>query len=179
MNIIKVKDKEFALSIPHSEIVEIIKSISDKLNEDMADKNPIFLGVLNGVFMYAAELIQHINFPCEISFVKLASYSGTSTTNKITELIGLPEKLKNRNIIIIEDIIDSGTTMQYLLQKLKDFGVKDIKIAAFLFKPNAFKGDFKIDYIGKCIPNNFIVGFGFDYDGYGRNTEDIYSLIES
>lgn len=178
MKTIKIKDKTFAISMPHSEIVSIIKGIADQLNVDMKDKNPVFLGVLNGVFMYAAELMQHINFPCEISFIKLASYDGTSSSHNVTELIGLSEKLKGRNIIIIEDIIDSGFTMQYLLKKLEDFGVADVKIAAFLFKPDAFKGNYKIDYIGKSIPNDFIVGFGFDYDGYGRNTPDIYSLVK-
>lgn len=178
MKTIKVKDKTFAISMPHAEIVEIIKNVADRLNKDMSEKNPIFLGILNGVFMYAAELMKHITFPCEISFVKLASYQGTSSSNQVTELIGLSEKLKGRNIIIIEDIIDTGVTMQYLLKKLNDFGVADVKIAAFLFKPGAFKGDYKIDYIGKSIPNDFIIGFGFDYDGYGRNSADIYSLIE-
>lgn len=175
---IKIKDKTFSKYISHPEIVEIIKKIADQLNDDMKDKNPIFLGVLNGVFMYAAELMQHINFPCEISFIKLASYSGTSSSQQVTELIGLSESLKGRNVIIIEDIIDSGFTMRFLLKKLKDFGVTDVKIAAFLFKPDAFKENYKIDYIGKSIPNDFIVGFGFDYDGYGRNTPDIYSLVK-
>lgn len=178
MNTIKIKDKTFAVSMNHSEVVNVIKGIADRLNADMKDKNPVFLGVLNGVFMYAAELMKNINFPCEISFIKLSSYQGTSTTNQVTELIGLSEKLKGRNIIIIEDIIDSGVTMQYLLEKLQNFGVADVKIAAFLFKPDAFKGNYKIDYIGKSIPNDFIVGFGFDYDGYGRNSADIYSLVK-
>lgn len=178
MNNIKIKDKTFELCLNHSEIVTIIKNIAEKINKDFNDKDPIFLGVLNGVFMYAGELMKHIDFPCQVSFIKLASYSGMQSTNKIVELIGLTEDLKGRNIIILEDIIDTGITIQHLLAQLNDLGVNDIKIATFLFKPNAFKGNYKIDYVGKEIPNDFIVGYGFDYDGYGRNTKDIYKLSE-
>lgn len=178
MNKISIKDKTFEICITHSEIIEIIKKIANRLNNDFKDKNPIFLGVLNGVFMYAGELMKHIDFPCEVSFVKLSSYSGIQSSNKIIELIGLSEELKGRNIVIMEDVIDTGMTIQYLLQQLKDFGVNDVKIATFLYKPNAFKSNYKIDYVGKEIPNDFIVGYGFDYDGYGRNTKDIYKLVE-
>lgn len=178
MKIIKIKDKKFVRFISHSEIQKIIKNIAEQLNHDYEGKNPIFLGVLNGVFMYAAELMQNITVDCQIQFIKLSSYQGTTSTNNIVELIGLDESLKGRNIIVIEDIIDSGLTMQFLLEKLHNFGIQDVKIATFLFKPDAFRGTYKIDYIGKSIPNDFIVGYGFDYDGYGRNTPDIYKIVE-
>jgi hypoxanthine phosphoribosyltransferase len=177
MQTIQVKDKEFRLSITADEINAAVESLASKLNHDLKDKNPLFLVVLNGAFIFAADLYRKITIESEISFVKLASYSGTSTTSEVKELIGLNEKLKGRNIVILEDIIDTGTTIQYLMNKLQYLGVADVKLVALLFKPSAFRESFRIDYLGIEIPNEFIVGYGLDYDGYGRNYADIYKII--
>lgn len=177
MNTIKVKDKEFKLSITADQISEAIDSLAQKLNTDLAGKNPLFLVVLNGAFIFAADLYRKITIESEISFVKLASYSGTSSTSDVKELIGLNEKLKGRYVVILEDIIDTGTTMQYLMNKLRYLGVEDVKLVALLFKPSAFRESFRIDYLGLEIPNEFIVGYGLDYDGLGRNYADIYKIV--
>jgi len=177
MRTIRVKDKEFKLSIPASVISKAVDELASRLNQDLAGKNPLFLVVLNGAFMFAADLYRKITIESEISFVKLASYSGTSSTSDVKELIGLNEKLKGRYVVILEDIIDTGTTMQYLINKLHYIGVEDVKLVALLFKPNAFRESFRIDYLGIEIPNEFIVGYGLDYDGFGRNYADIYRIV--
>ena len=177
MKTIKVKDKDFKLSISADQINETVERLAAEINRDLKDKNPLFLVVLNGAFIFAADLYRRITIESEISFVKLASYSGTSSTSDVKELIGLNEKLKGRNVVILEDIIDSGTTIQYLMSKLLYLGVKDVKLVALLFKPNAFRESFRIDYLGLEIPNDFIVGYGLDYDGFGRNYPDIYKII--
>jgi hypoxanthine phosphoribosyltransferase len=177
MKTIKVKDKEFKLSIPAEVINEAVERIAFQLNRDLQGKNPIFLVVLNGAFIFAADLYRKIEIESEISFVKLASYSGTETTSDVKELIGLNEKLRRRTVVILEDIIDTGTTMQYLVNKLKYLGVSEVLLVALLFKPFAFREDFRIDYLGIEIPNDFIVGYGLDYDGFGRNYADIYKIV--
>jgi hypoxanthine phosphoribosyltransferase len=177
MEKIKVKDKEFKISIPANEINIAIESIAERINIDLAGKNPLFLVVLNGAFIFAADLYRKITIESEISFVKLASYSGTSSTSDVKELIGLNERLRGRTVVILEDIIDTGTTMQYLMNKLEYLGVEKVYLAALLFKPNAFRESFRIDYLGLEIPNEFIVGYGLDYDGFGRNFQDIYKIV--
>ena len=177
MKIIKVKDKEFKLSITADEINNAVENLARQLNHDLKDKNPLFLVVLNGAFIFAADLYRKITIDSEISFVKLASYSGTSSTSDVKELIGLNEKLKGRTVVILEDIIDTGTTMQYLMNKLLYLGVAEVKLAALLFKPSAFRESYNIDYLGLEIPNEFIVGYGLDYDGFGRNYADIYKIV--
>jgi len=177
MKTITVKDKEFKLSISAGQINEAVERIAGELNRDLKDKNPLFLVVLNGAFVFAADLYRKITVESEISFVKLASYSGTASTSEVKELIGLNEKLKGRTIVIIEDIIDTGTTMQYLINKLKYIGAAEVILVALLFKPSAFRESFRIDYLGLEIPNDFIVGYGLDYDGFGRNSADIYKII--
>lgn len=177
MNTIKVKDKEFKLAIRADEIDKAVERIASQINIDLKGKNPIFLVVLNGAFIFAADLYRKIEIECEISFVKLASYSGTETTSDVLELIGLNEKLRGRTVVILEDIVDSGTTMNYLINKLRDLGVAEVLLVALLFKPFAFREDFRIDYLGIEIPNDFIVGYGLDYDGFGRNYADIYKIV--
>jgi hypoxanthine phosphoribosyltransferase len=178
MQKIKVKDKEFKLSITAGEINASVSRLAEELNRDLKEKNPLFLVVLNGAFIFAADLYRKITVDSEISFVKLASYSGTSSTSEVKELIGLNEKIKGRNVVILEDIIDTGTTMQYLINKLKYIGAAEVTLVSLLFKPSAFRENFRIDYLGMEIPNDFIVGYGLDYDGYGRNYEDIYKIME-
>jgi hypoxanthine phosphoribosyltransferase len=177
MKTIHVKDKEFKLFIRAEEIGVAVDNLADRLNNDLKDKNPVFLVVLNGAFIFAADLYRKISIRSEISFVKLASYSGTSSTSDVKELIGLNEKLRGRTVVIIEDIIDTGTTMQYLINKLHYQGVAEVVLVALLFKPSAFRESFRIDYLGMEIPNDFIVGYGLDYDGYGRNYADIYKIV--
>jgi hypoxanthine phosphoribosyltransferase len=178
MKRIRVKDKDFEVFIPEEKIEEAISRIAGSINEEMIGQDPVFLVVLNGAFMFAADLFKKLNMPCEISFVKLASYSGTSTSATVRELIGLNSSLKGRQVVIVEDIIDTGITMDHLIGKLVALGVADIRIAALFFKPQAFRRDFRIDYIGLEIPNDFIVGYGLDYDGYGRNYAEIYKITE-
>lgn len=176
MQTILVKDKKFKLTISAEEISAVIDNLARQLNRDLKDKDPLFLVVLNGAFIFAADLYRKIEIPSEISFVKLASYSGTSSTSNVKELIGLNERLKGRTVVILEDIIDTGTTMQYLINKLLYLGVAEVKMVALLFKPSAFRESFRIDYLGMEIPNEFIVGYGLDYDGFGRNYADIYKI---
>jgi len=177
MKTINVKGKEFKLSITAGEINAAVENIAARLNQDLQGKNPLFLVVLNGAFIFAADLYRKIDIPGEISFVKLASYSGTSSTSEVKELIGLNEKLQGRTVVIVEDIIDTGTTVQYLMNKLMYLGVSEVLLAVLLFKPSAFRESFRIDYLGLEIPNDFIVGYGLDYDGFGRNYADIYKIV--
>ena len=175
---INVRDKEFSPFISYDEIESVIINIACRINDDMKSKDPVFLVILNGAFMFAADLFKHINIDCEISFVKLASYTGTQSSEKVKELIGLGEDIKGRTIVIVEDIIDTGITMASMLEQLWAKKVKEIRIATLLFKPDAFVKEFDIDYIGMKIPNDFIVGFGLDYNGHGRNYSDIYKIVE-
>lgn len=172
----QIKDKEFDLFISASQIQERILTVASKINEDYADTQPLFICVLNGAFMFASDLIKKMDFFPEISFVKVSSYSGLHTTGAVKNLIGLNEDIKGRDIILIEDIIDSGLTMKYLFEELNDRHAKSIRLATLLFKPDAFKGNYPVDYIGFEIPNEFVVGYGMDYDGFGRNLPDIYHL---
>ncbi len=178
MKRIKLLDREFKLSIPFSEIDGAITKIADKMNTELADQNPLLVCVLNGSFMFAADLMKKLDFPCQISFVKLASYRGTETTGNVKEIIGLTENIEGPTIVILEDIIDTGITIDKILADLSEFKPKALKVATMLFKPEACKGDFKVDYVGIEIPNDFIVGYGLDYDGYGRNLPDIYTVVE-
>ena len=178
MEIIKVLDKEFKLYIKQEEIETVIKDIANQINVEYKDKNPLFLVMLNGAFMFASQLFKELTIDCETSFVKYASYDGTQSTCEVKELIGLNSSLEGRDVIIIEDIIDSGFTMKCLIQKLEAMKVSSVKIATMLFKPNAFKFDYKIDYIGMNIGNEFIVGYGLDYNQHGRNYGSIYKVVE-
>jgi len=171
---IKILDKEFELFIPNTTILEAVNRVAADINKDLSGKNPIFLCVLNGSFMFAADLLKKINFQCEVSFVKLNSYRGTASTGQIKKLIGLNEALKGRTVVIVEDIVDSGHTISKLNEELIALEVEDIIITTFLLKPNAYSGALPISYAGIEIPDEFVVGYGLDYDGYGRNLEDLY-----
>lgn len=176
MESVKVRDKEFDLFIPEAEILKAISTIAEQMNKDLEGKDPLFVCVLNGSFMFAGELMKRVTIPSEISFVRMASYQGTQSTGKIKEIYGLEEDVKGRTLVIIEDIVDTGHTMSLILDQLAADEPKEIKIATLLFKPKALKTDVKIDYVALEIPNDFIVGFGLDYDGYGRNLPDIYKI---
>ena len=178
MSVIRVKDKTFKTFIPEREILERIKVVADKINQDMADKNPLFLAVLNGSFMFAADLMRMITVPCEISFVKLASYEGTSSTGNVQDLIGVNVPLEGRTVIVLEDIIETGNTLGHLVRTLKGRQAADVRICSLLLKPERLKVPLKVDYVVKEIPNDFIVGYGLDYDQQGRNLRDIYTIVE-
>ena len=178
MNAIQVLDKNFVPFISKTEIEERIKVIANELNEDYKDKNPLFIVVLNGAFMFASDLFKELTIEAEICFIKLASYKGTKSTGNVITSIGLDEPLKNRHVIIVEDIVDTGNTIEELKAILKQHKVKHFKIATLFLKPEAYKKDIKLDYVGIRIPNKFIVGYGLDYDGLGRNLKDVYQLSE-
>ena len=178
MDDVKVHDKTFEIFLKNQEIQKAIDKMAKIIAADVKDKQPLFLVVLNGAFIFAADLMRRFDFDCEVSFVKLSSYVGTKTTSVVREIIGLDEVLHNRTVIIVEDIIDTGITMASTIPKLLKLEAKEVKLATLLFKPNAFQKDFPIDYIGMEIPNDFIVGYGLDYDGFGRNLPDIYKLKE-
>jgi hypoxanthine phosphoribosyltransferase len=178
MSTIKIHDKTFRISYTEKEILERVKVVADRLNKDMAGKKPLFLAVLNGSFIFAADLLRMIDIPCEISFVKLASYQGTMSTGKIKEVIGINEDLTGRTIVIVEDIVESGLTMKRMLESLGTRNPASIHICTLLLKPEKLKVDLNIEYAAMEIPNDFIVGYGLDYDQEGRNLRDIYTLVE-
>lgn len=178
MSVVQILDKNFKTSIPASEIKERVKAVAERINNDLKDKNPLFLAVLNGSFIFAADLMREITIPCEISFVKLASYQGTTSTGKITEVIGINEELSGRCIVIVEDIVDTGLTMKRMLETLGTRSPAEIHICTLLVKPDKLQVDLNIEYAAMKIPNDFIVGYGLDYNQQGRNLPDIYTVVE-
>ncbi|WP_439181748.1 hypoxanthine phosphoribosyltransferase [Carboxylicivirga taeanensis] len=178
MNRVKILDKEFELSIPEEKLLQAVGQVAEQMNEELKGKNPLMVCVLNGSFMFASDLMKRLDFPCEISFVKLSSYSGTGSTGEVKELIGLNENIAGRTIVLLEDIVDTGLTIINTVNQVKQMGPEDVKVATMLFKPDACKQDVTLDYVGMEIPNDFIVGYGLDYDGYGRNLKDIYTVVE-
>ena len=177
MKEVSVLDKSFKELISEKELSDRIKVLAEKINKDFAGKEVVFLGILNGAFLFAADLFKHINLKAKISFVKLASYEGTKSSGTIKELIGWNEDIKSKYIIIIEDIVDTGNTLERIVDELVIRKAAGIKIATLLFKPEAYTKDIPLDYVGFEIPNEFVIGFGLDYDGYGRNFPSIYTLI--
>lgn len=175
---IKVKDKEFRVFIKAEDIDVAVSRVAASINSDLKGRVPLFLVVLNGAFMFASDLMKKIKVENNISFVKLSSYTGTRSTQVINELIGINEIVKGRTVVIVEDIIDTGFTMRRMLDILHEQEAADVRIATLVYKPNAFQSDYKIDYIGLEIPNDFIVGYGLDYDGFARNLPDIYKIVE-
>lgn len=178
MDVIQIKDKKFTVSIREQEILKEVSRVADEINRDLAGKNPLFISVLNGSFMFTSDLLKKITIPCEVSFVKLASYQGISSTGVIKEVFGINEDLTGRTVVIVEDIIDTGLTMQRLLETLGTRNPQEIRIASLLVKPEKLKVKLDIDYVAMNIPNDFIVGYGLDYDGEGRNYPDIYTVME-
>ena len=168
MDTIQIKDKQFTVSIKEQDIQKEVIRVANEINRDLAGKNPLFLSVLNGSFMFTAD----------ISFVKLASYQGVTSTGVIKEVIGLNEDIAGRTVVIVEDIVDTGLTMQRLLDTLGTRNPQEIHIASLLVKPEKLKVDLNIEYVAMEIPNDFIVGYGLDYDGFGRNYPDIYTVVD-
>lgn len=173
-----IKDKEFRLLLSGEELLAHIKRLARQISDDYEGKTPLILPVLNGAFMFAADLIKHITVPCEVSFIKLASYYGMESSGEVEEILGLNKTIQDRHVIVLEDIIDSGLTMASVLRSLKVYNPSSVELATMLFKPDAFKGKFDIKYIGTAIPNRFVVGYGLDYDELGRNLPDLYELNE-
>ncbi len=178
MSIIRLHDKEFKPHILQSEIDVAISRVAANLNSDYKGKKPFFVGVLNGSFLFVADLLRKIELECEVSFVKLTSYEGTTTTGQVKELVGLNENIEGREVILLEDIVDTGITLESLYQSLEGLGASSIKVATLLFKPNAYTKSYPIDYAALEVGNEFLVGYGLDYDGLGRNLKDIYIITE-
>lgn len=176
MKSIKVHDKWFKPYLTAAQIEEKVRKVAERMNEELKDKNPLFLAVLNGAYIFAADLTRMLNFPMEISFVKLASYQGTMSTGKVKEIIGINENLAGRTVVVVEDIIDTGRSMKQMLESLGTRNPAEIKICTLLFKPGKLQEDIKIDYCAMEIPNDFILGYGLDYDQHGRNLRDIYVI---
>ncbi len=174
----KILDKTFKISIQAEEIQKKVKKLAEQLNEELKGKDVLFIGILNGAFMFAADLYRHIEVESQITFLKLASYQGDSSTGKVKRLIGLNQDIKDKTVIVLEDIVDTGITMDSIIKQLKGYEPAEIRFATLLFKPEAYKKEFSIDY--KCfeIPNDFIIGYGLDYNGYGRNLASIYTVVE-
>jgi hypoxanthine phosphoribosyltransferase len=175
---IQLHNKAFTPFISAQEIDFALTNIAKQIEDDFANEVPVFIGVLNGSFMVVSDLLKKYNSPCEVSFIKLASYEGTQTTNEVKQLIGLNQNLEGRTVIVVEDIVDTGSTLEELKELFKKQNVKHFKIATLFLKPEAYKKDIKLDYVGIRIPNKFIVGYGLDYDGLGRNLSEVYQVID-
>jgi hypoxanthine phosphoribosyltransferase len=174
--VIQLHDKQFVPFISAAEIDKAVAKMAVQVMDDMKDETPVFVGVLNGAFMVVSDFLKHYSKPCEVTFVKLSSYEGTSSTHDVKQLLGINQNLEGRTVVIIEDIVDTGTTVVELKKMFADKKVKELKIATLFFKPEAYTKDIAIDYTGFEIPNKFIVGYGLDYDGLGRNLPEIYQL---
>ena len=173
METLQIKDKKFAVSIPESEILKQVKRVAGEINRDLAGTEPVFLAILNGSFIFAADLMREIRLAAQIS-----SYVGTSSTGSVCEMIGLNADIAGRDVVVVEDIVDSGLTMKYVTEMLAKYNPRSISICTLLLKPGNLKVDLDIPYKCFSIPNDFILGYGLDYDGYGRNTRDIYTVVE-
>ena len=174
----RCKNTKNMLTNSRAEIKSRVKALAEQISKDMAGKTPLFLGVLNGSFIFAADLMREMTIPCEISFVKLASYQGTTSTGKIHEVLGINEDLTNRVVIIVEDIVESGQTMKRMIESLGTRNPASVHICSLFFKPDKLKEELKLDYVAFRIPDDFIVGYGLDYDQQGRELKDIYTIVE-
>jgi hypoxanthine phosphoribosyltransferase len=178
MKEIRILDKTFKEYLTEEAIQNRIEELANQINNELAGKEVVFVGILNGAFLFAADLFRRINFPARISFVKLASYQGTSSSGTIKELIGWNEDINNKTIVVIEDIVDTGNTLERIVDELVIRKAAEVRISSLLYKPEAYTKKIPLDYIGFEIPNNFVVGYGLDYDGFGRNLPSVYTLIK-
>ncbi|MEZ4900459.1 MAG: hypoxanthine phosphoribosyltransferase [Spirosomataceae bacterium] len=174
-----IKDKQFVPFIDKKQLEKRIEEVGESIGKDYADKNPLFVVVLNGAFMFAAELLKNVNLACEVTFVRVSSYSKTASTGELTEILGLKESIHDRHVIIVEDIVDTGLTMNRLLFQLSTQRPASIQVATLLFKPTALKTPLSVKYVGFEIENRFVIGYGLDYDGYGRNLSEVFILADS
>ena len=177
MKKIQIFDKRFKLYLPYEDIQKAVDKVAEKINTDLKDVDtPIFLGVLTGSFMFLGDLMKRIEHPCDVVFIRLASYEGLNSTGNVKQVLGLTTPVKDRTVVVVEDIIDTGTTIMELDRILREAGAKEVKICSLLLKPGNYKGNIKIDYPALQIPNDFIVGYGLDYNQLGRQYKDIYVL---
>lgn len=175
---ISIKDKIFRPYITHTDIQVRVKDLADRLAHDFAEKDPLFIVVLTGAFMFASDLVKELNIGCEVAFTRLSSYKGMTSTGDVKQLLGITERIEGRHVVIVEDIIDTGKTLHSFLPELKEMGPASISVAALIVKPLAMKYPLDVNYYCFSISNEFIVGYGLDYDGHGRNLKDIYQVVE-
>lgn len=178
MESLKIHDKKFSETITAQKIQTAVEKIAAELNRDFKEREVVFIAVLNGSFMFASDLLKRIDLNCKISFVKVASYDGTVSKGVVNQLIGLNESIKNKAVVILEDIVDTGNTLHVILNYLQKLKPQEIKIASLLNKPDSYKYEYKLHYVGFYIPDKFVVGYGLDYNGFGRNLRSIYTIIE-
>ena len=178
MNTIKFRNKEFGPFISESEIKKTVSRMANEINRDLKDKDVVFIGILNGAFMFASDLFRKIKMDCQITFVKLASYTGDTSRGKVKQLIGLGEQIKGKTVVILEDIVDTGITLDTIIKQINGFEPEEILVVTLLFKPDAIKKAVDLDYVGIEIPNDFVIGYGLDFDGFGRNLPEIYKIIK-
>ncbi|MGM0650442.1 MAG: hypoxanthine phosphoribosyltransferase [Bacteroidota bacterium] len=176
MESVRILDKTFSIYLTESKINERVSQLAAQINKEYKQQEIVFVGILNGCFMFASDLFKQLEIDCKVSFLKIASYQGTQSTGKVQQLIGLNEDISNKTVIIIEDIIDTGITIDHIINQLNAYQPSEIKVASLLFKPEAYQKTMQPDYIGFEIPNKFIVGYGLDYNGYGRNLKHIYQI---
>ena len=174
---VTIKERTFGVFLSADQIDQAIQEIADRINVEFAGKSPVFISVLNGAFMFTADLLKKITIPCELSFVKLSSYSGTGSSGSVKHLVGLTEDISGRPVIILEDIVDTGLTMRAMLNQVQALSPSSVSIASLLVKPESLKEEITVDYVCFNIPDKFVVGYGLDLDGFGRNLADIYQLI--
>ncbi|SDD73085.1 hypoxanthine phosphoribosyltransferase [Algoriphagus faecimaris] len=172
-----IKGREFEVFIPEQKIIERVKELGLKITTDFNGSELVMIGILNGAFIFASDLCRQIDLPLSLSFVKIASYDGMNSTESVKKLIGLSEDLSGKHVILVEDIVDSGLSMNFLLDHFSSLNPASISIATLLFKPEAFRFNYPLHYVGFEIPNKFVLGYGLDYDGIGRNLSDIYQLV--
>ena len=178
MDKVKILDKDFKLFISEKQIQEAVEGIARRMNKELKGQKIFLIGILNGCFIFAADLVKHLDLDCRITFLKLASYQGTSSTGKVKRLIGLDEDIKDQVVVVLEDIVDTGITLDFIQKQLRGYEPAEIKLATLLYKPEACRKDVSLDYVGIEIPDDFVVGYGLDYNGYGRNLRQIYTVIE-
>ncbi len=179
MRTVRLHDKEFEPFIPEAELGGAIDAVAAEMKRKYDGKRPLFIGVLNGAFFFAAELVKRLEIECEITFVKVASYHGTKSSGTVSDLIGLNERLEGRHVVVLEDIVDTGNTVRHIVDALNEHHPASVSIAALLFKPDAYKKDIPIEYVAVRIPNDFVVGSGLDHDGLGRNLPGIYRITNN
>ncbi len=173
----KIKELEFKEFISAAEVDKKVKALAAQLNSDYKDKTPLFLPILNGSFIFASDLIKEISVSCKVSFVKISSYSGTQSTGQLKTLIGLEESLFNQDILIVEDIVDTGLTLQKIVEELRKLGTKSVEVVSLLRKKSAREKNIDVKYVGFEIEEEFVLGYGLDYDGFGRNSKEIYKVV--
>ena len=178
MSTIKIHDREFVKTIPAEEIALRVKGVAERINRDYAGKRPLLIGVLNGCFMFVSDLMKNLEIECEVSFVKFSSYQGAETTGNVKQLLGLSESIEGRDVIIVEDIVDTGLTMHKMLETLAEKKPASLAVASLFLKPARLRVPVEVKYSAFEIPDRFIVGYGLDYDGLGRNLPDVYDVKE-